>query len=164
MPVCIYFEKGMCFTPNCPYLHVKVSQNAAVCPRFLKGYCPDGTACRLKHELPDPRKRARDVSAGGDHGDGDENTTLKKKTRTTSSASETGSELPHRRSREKRKRRRCRAPSRRTESTTAGSPPSSDHTAVSWVLRMEEARAASAWGHCSCPRKFVHLAALHVAC
>lgn len=36
MPVCIYFEKGMCFTPNCPYLHVKVSQNAAVCPRFLK--------------------------------------------------------------------------------------------------------------------------------
>lgn len=36
MPVCIYFEKGMCFTPNCPYLHVKVSKNAAVCPRFLK--------------------------------------------------------------------------------------------------------------------------------
>lgn len=36
MPVCIYFEKGMCFTPNCPYLHVKVSQNAAICPSFLK--------------------------------------------------------------------------------------------------------------------------------
>lgn len=36
MPVCIYFERGMCFTPNCPYLHVKVSQNAAVCPSFLK--------------------------------------------------------------------------------------------------------------------------------
>ncbi|CAN0450979.1 unnamed protein product, partial [Hapterophycus canaliculatus] len=36
MPVCIYFEKGMCFTPNCPYLHVKVSRNAAVCPSFLK--------------------------------------------------------------------------------------------------------------------------------
>lgn len=36
MPVCIYFEKGLCFTPNCPYLHVKVSRNAAVCPMFLK--------------------------------------------------------------------------------------------------------------------------------
>lgn len=36
MPVCIYFERGMCFTPNCPYLHVKVSRNAAVCPSFLK--------------------------------------------------------------------------------------------------------------------------------
>ena len=36
MPVCIYFEKGLCFTPNCPYLHVKVSRNAAVCPKFLK--------------------------------------------------------------------------------------------------------------------------------
>lgn len=36
MPVCVFFEKGMCFTPNCPYLHVKVSRNAAVCPNFLK--------------------------------------------------------------------------------------------------------------------------------
>lgn len=34
----------------------------------MQGYCPNGTACRLKHELPDPRKRARDVAAGGDHG------------------------------------------------------------------------------------------------
>ncbi|CAM9215422.1 unnamed protein product [Scytosiphon promiscuus] len=66
MPICIYFEKGMCFTPNCPYLHVKVSQNAAVCPSFLKGYCPDGTTCRLKHELPDPRKRKREAPTGGD--------------------------------------------------------------------------------------------------
>lgn len=33
-----------------------------------QGYCPDGTACRLKHELPDPRKRTRDVSNGGDQG------------------------------------------------------------------------------------------------
>lgn len=39
MPVCIHFEKGMCFTPNCPYLHVKVSRNAAVCPSFLKVGC-----------------------------------------------------------------------------------------------------------------------------
>ena len=36
MPVCIFFERGMCFTPNCPYRHVKVSQSAAVCPNFLK--------------------------------------------------------------------------------------------------------------------------------
>lgn len=36
MPVCIYFERGMCFTPNCPYLHVKVSERAAICPNFLK--------------------------------------------------------------------------------------------------------------------------------
>ena len=33
-----------------------------------QGYCPDGAACRLKHELPDHRKRARDADSteGGD--------------------------------------------------------------------------------------------------
>eukprot|EP00752_Nemacystus_decipiens_P001366 g1355.t1 len=89
MPVCIYFERGMCFTPNCPYLHVKVSQNAAVCPRFLKGHCPDGTACRLRHELPNPRKRTRDVSDGGDQGAGDDEASCSKKTKSTA-APETG--------------------------------------------------------------------------
>lgn len=39
MPVCVFFEKGMCFTPNCPYRHVKVSENAAICPHFLKVRC-----------------------------------------------------------------------------------------------------------------------------
>ena len=36
--------------------------------RNIQGYCPDGTACRLKHELPDPRTRNREVSNGGDQG------------------------------------------------------------------------------------------------
>ncbi|CAM9931259.1 unnamed protein product [Laminaria digitata] len=94
MPVCIYFEKGLCFTPNCPYLHVKVSRNAAVCAKFLKGYCPDGAACRLKHELPDHRKRARDAaSAGG--GEGDEQGSSNKKTKMM--APETGSNTRRRR-------------------------------------------------------------------
>eukprot|EP00903_Cladosiphon_okamuranus_P012629 g11815.t1 len=91
MPVCIYFERGMCFTPNCPYLHVKVSRNAAVCPSFLKGYCPDGTACRLKHELPNPRKRTRDVSNERDQGSRDDEATSRKKTR-SGAAPETGTE------------------------------------------------------------------------
>lgn len=39
MPVCVFFEKGMCFTANCPYRHVKVSENAAICPHFLKVRC-----------------------------------------------------------------------------------------------------------------------------
>ncbi|CAM9213945.1 unnamed protein product [Sphacelaria rigidula] len=90
MPVCIYFERGMCFTPNCPYLHVKVSKKAAICPNFLKGYCPDGTACRLKHELGDHRKRkTRDATDEREQG-GEESGGPRRSSNTTS-ASETGS-------------------------------------------------------------------------
>lgn len=32
-----------------------------------QGYCPDGTACRLKHELPD-RKTKREACITGDEG------------------------------------------------------------------------------------------------
>jgi len=46
------FLKGLCSRENCPYRHVNVSRNAALCEAFLKGYCPEGAACRLKHELP----------------------------------------------------------------------------------------------------------------
>ncbi|CAM9156970.1 unnamed protein product [Pylaiella littoralis] len=94
MPVCIYFEKGMCFTPNCPYLHVKVSRNAAVCPSFLKGYCPDGTACRLKHELPDPRKRARDDVIGVEQGGDDDKATSSKKRKTEPASEKDGVRSP----------------------------------------------------------------------
>lgn len=37
------------------------------CGLRTQGYCPDGTACRLKHELP-ARKRTREDSTGGDQG------------------------------------------------------------------------------------------------
>jgi hypothetical protein len=32
-------------------LHVNVNPKAAVCEAFLKGYCPDGENCKLKHVL-----------------------------------------------------------------------------------------------------------------
>jgi len=49
MPVCHYFLKGVCTNLTCPYSHVKVNPRAAICPDFLKGYCPRGTTCKLKH-------------------------------------------------------------------------------------------------------------------
>ncbi|CAM9327034.1 unnamed protein product [Ascophyllum nodosum] len=73
MPVCIFFERGMCFTPNCPYRHVKVSQSAAVCPNFLKGYCPDGLSCRLKHVERDWKRPSRDDE--GNYGTGNDGKT-----------------------------------------------------------------------------------------
>lgn len=39
----------MCTKDNCPYSHVYVNPQADVCPDFIKGYCPNGKACKLKH-------------------------------------------------------------------------------------------------------------------
>jgi hypothetical protein len=49
MPVCYHFIKDICTNPDCPYLHVKVDPNAEVCQDFLKGYCPRGESCTMKH-------------------------------------------------------------------------------------------------------------------
>ncbi|KAF2069548.1 hypothetical protein CYY_009139 [Polysphondylium violaceum] len=49
MPICYLYLKGMCTKVNCPYLHVFVSKNAKLCPDFQKGYCPNGSACTMKH-------------------------------------------------------------------------------------------------------------------
>ncbi|TYZ64298.1 hypothetical protein PybrP1_013131 [[Pythium] brassicae (nom. inval.)] len=66
MPVCALFLRGACTRDDCKYRHVKVSPSAQPCPAFLAGnLCPDGDACRLKHELP-PKKRV--VAAGAADG------------------------------------------------------------------------------------------------
>lgn len=57
MPVCALFLRGACTRDDCKYRHVKVSRSAQVCQAFLKGFCADGDACRLKHELP-PKKQS----------------------------------------------------------------------------------------------------------
>ena len=65
MPVCSFFLRGLCTNKDvrslllvfriylcclqCPYSHVNVNHNAAVCSAFLKGYCPEGSSCKLKH-------------------------------------------------------------------------------------------------------------------
>lgn len=66
MPVCALFLRGACTRDDCKYRHVKVSRSALVCQAFLKGFCADGEACRLKHELP-PKKEpsAAAVSSQG---------------------------------------------------------------------------------------------------
>ncbi len=50
MPVCYHFLRGMCTNDSCPYSHVYVSPEAEVCKDFLKGYCPAGSKCTLRHE------------------------------------------------------------------------------------------------------------------
>jgi len=49
MPVCSFFLRGICTNENCPYSHVNVNPKAAICLSFLKGYCPNGSLCKLKH-------------------------------------------------------------------------------------------------------------------
>ncbi|EDO33924.1 predicted protein, partial [Nematostella vectensis] len=51
MPVCQFFLKGTCFNDDCPYSHVNVSNKAAICEDFVKGYCPLGQQCKKKHSL-----------------------------------------------------------------------------------------------------------------
>ena len=50
MPDCSFFQKGgMCFKEDCIYRHVKVNENAEVCPNFVKkGFC-DNELCVLRH-------------------------------------------------------------------------------------------------------------------
>lgn len=60
MPACAFFLKGTCTNDACPYSHVKVNANAEVCPDFLKGYCPKGKACLLKHVLKEKKKAKQD--------------------------------------------------------------------------------------------------------
>jgi hypothetical protein len=35
---------------------VKVNAQAAICPDFLKGYCPRGLTCKLKHVKKPPNR------------------------------------------------------------------------------------------------------------
>jgi hypothetical protein len=52
MPACSFFQRGVCTNSKCPYLHVRVNPNADVCQKFLDGFCPNGSKCKLKHILP----------------------------------------------------------------------------------------------------------------
>jgi hypothetical protein len=56
MPVCTLFLRGECTKDDCEYRHVKVSGSAQVCEDFLKGYCPKGSSCTLKHTLPQKKR------------------------------------------------------------------------------------------------------------
>jgi hypothetical protein len=49
MTVCHAFLRGECFADPCPYSHVRVNALAETCPDFLKGYCPRGNLCKLRH-------------------------------------------------------------------------------------------------------------------
>ncbi|KND01332.1 uncharacterized protein SPPG_03144 [Spizellomyces punctatus DAOM BR117] len=56
MPTCLHFERGRCRNENCPYLHVKLSPDAAICRDFaLEGFCEAGDQCKNRHvyQCPD---------------------------------------------------------------------------------------------------------------
>jgi len=63
MPVCKFFLEGVCARDDCPYRHVKVSADAKVCPAFLRGHCPLGQECRMRHEAPKADGTAYKTSA-----------------------------------------------------------------------------------------------------
>lgn len=56
VPVCSLFLRGACTREGCKYRHIKVSETAAVCSDFVKGYCSKGAACPLRHELPSKKR------------------------------------------------------------------------------------------------------------
>mmetsp|Transcript_30350 Transcript_30350/g.33904 ORF Transcript_30350/g.33904 Transcript_30350/m.33904 type:complete len:101 (+) Transcript_30350:929-1231(+) len=61
MPICYHFLRGVCTNLECPYLHVNLGPNAKVCPDFnIKGYCPLGSKCSMKHVYTKKRKRTDD--------------------------------------------------------------------------------------------------------
>lgn len=50
-PHCTHFIRNFCTNPNCLYLHVGVSKDAPVCPRYAgNGYCPLGSTCDKLHK------------------------------------------------------------------------------------------------------------------
>ncbi|BGP26711.1 cleavage and polyadenylation specificity factor subunit 4 [Rhodotorula toruloides] len=51
MPECWFFAKyGFCSNGDeCMYLHVTDEMRIRECPRYRKGFCPDGPDCKLKH-------------------------------------------------------------------------------------------------------------------
>lgn len=49
LPVCSFFLKGLCLNESCPFPHVRVNPRASLCPAFLRGSCPAGSECKLKH-------------------------------------------------------------------------------------------------------------------
>ncbi|GAA5941371.1 uncharacterized protein JCM15063_006077 [Sporobolomyces koalae] len=51
MPECWFFAKyGFCSNGDeCMYLHVTEDMRVRECPRFRKGFCPQGPDCELKH-------------------------------------------------------------------------------------------------------------------
>lgn len=67
---CRHFLGNGCHDDDCPFLHVKVSSSAAVCPGFLQGYCAEGTACKLKHfvDAPSNNNHSRGGRGGGRRG------------------------------------------------------------------------------------------------
>lgn len=51
MPVCSYFLLSHCTRDNCPYRHVNVNKDAAICEDFLKGYCAEGDQVSVTYGL-----------------------------------------------------------------------------------------------------------------
>lgn len=62
--VCILHLQGCCTAEDCPYLHVNLAAAAPVCKRFLRGYCPAGTACLHKHYTLRMVREEKTLAAG----------------------------------------------------------------------------------------------------
>jgi len=65
MPECGLFLRGLCFDPNCRYLHVKKAQDAPDCDEFKNSWCPLGAQCPKRHYVAPvtvDRKREREES------------------------------------------------------------------------------------------------------
>jgi len=62
-PECGLFLRNLCVDPECKYLHVKKSADAAVCEEFFTSWCPRGVNCPNRHYVPPTspdKKRGRD--------------------------------------------------------------------------------------------------------
>lgn len=49
-PTCLFYMRGNCIRPLCPYSHVPVDPSAPLCTDFAyAGYCAEGTSCGRRH-------------------------------------------------------------------------------------------------------------------
>jgi len=67
MPTCTFYLHDICTKPNCPYRHVKVTEDASPCIEFQNGFCPLGLSCPNIHTYNSVLEEApsQDMQDGG---------------------------------------------------------------------------------------------------
>lgn len=51
VPECAFYQRlGECTNPECPFKHVNPMEKTPLCAAYLRGFCPKGPECRLRHQ------------------------------------------------------------------------------------------------------------------
>ena len=54
VPECAFYQRiGECTNPECPFRHTPPSEKQPLCAAYLRGFCPRGPNCKLRHQRKD---------------------------------------------------------------------------------------------------------------